>query len=87
MAEQVKSVWLSSLASGTPYTRGEMRLRFGPTLPRKQYAYRAAPAHVHSAHSAFQLLKHRIHLHNPPTPSAGLTRVILLVFCFMNTGE
>ena len=40
--------------------------------------YRAAPAHVHSAHAAYQLLEHRMHSHNPPTPWAGLARVF---FC------
>jgi hypothetical protein len=48
--------------------------------------YRAAPAHVHSAHAAFKLLEHRMHSHNPLTLWAGPC-VFLLVFCFMYTGE
>ena len=34
---------------------------------KRKVAKRAAPAHVHSAHAAFQLLEHRMHSHNPPT--------------------
>ena len=44
-----------------------------------------APAHVHSAHAAFQLLEHRMHSHNPPTLCAGL--MLFAAFCFMYTGE
>ena len=61
-----------------PYTRDEA----GPVVPPclensaltfiaqrpRTYMHRAAPAHIHSAHAAYQLLEHRMHTHNPPTP-------------------
>ena len=58
----------------------------GPALPRKQYAYRAAPAHVHSAHAAYQLLEHRMHSQKPPTPRAGLARVFCCVLLHVCRG-
>ena len=52
---------------------------------KEKVAKRAAPAHVHSAHAAFQLLEHRTHSHNPLTPWAG--PVFFAAFCFIYTGE
>ena len=80
------AVLASSLASGTPCRRDEMGPRIGPTLPRKQCVYCAAPAHVHSAHAAFQLLKNHMHSHNPPSPWAGLTRVFACILLHLYRG-
>ena len=52
---------------------------------KRKVAKRAAPAHVHSAHAAFQLLEHRMHSHNPANLWTG--PALFAVFCFMYTGE
>ena len=38
---------------------------------KRDFVKRAAPAHVHSARAAIQLLTNRTHQHTPPTPWAG----------------
>ena len=80
-----------------PYTRDETGLVVPPCLENstliciaqrpRMYMYRVALAHVHSAHAAYQLLEHRMHSHNPPTPWAGLARVFSAAICSMCIGE
>ena len=79
-----------------PYTREETGPVVPPCLENSTLTYIAqrprtyvsrSAAHVHSAHAAYQLLEHRMHSHNPPSPWAGLDCVFSAAFCFMYTGE